>query len=240
LKGKLLFLVLVIITIVAVYVYLRPVKPLLSMDRVYDAGEPGSTVLVNVTISNVPSLYTWGLNLTWDPYYVQLTQGTPPFPGGPPYEIREGEFFKSATSSTFIYFAELDLATGDMVIIDNFVTPGAYVAGSGVILTLNFTIVRVGTSAIEFNPPTPTLNQSAIGDKDNLDVDHDEMNGLVTNEGPPPVWASTNFQTMLIYGELGALGLASLIVYVYANPRPPKSARRRADFQPTIDVQDQE
>jgi hypothetical protein len=239
LKRKLLFLVLITIAIIALYVYVRPVKPLLSVGNVYDATEVGSTVLVNVTLSKVASCSTWGLNITWDPYYLKLTRGTPAFAGGPPLEVREGEFFTARNSTTFLYFGSINLAKGEVVVIDIFTTPGVYVTGSGVIFTLNFTILRAGTSAVELNPPTENLTQSAIGDKDNRDVEHDEINGTVTRDGPPPMWASTDFQTMLIYGELGGLGLASLLIYVYVNPRQPKSAKRRADFQPTIEPEDQ-
>jgi hypothetical protein len=227
------------ILILAIYVYLRPVKPMLSIDQVYNAGETGSTVLVNVSLSNVESCSTWGINLTWDPYYLQLTRGNPPFPNGPPLEVREGPLFTAKNSTTFLYFSSIDLVRGEMVVIDIFTAPGVYVTGSGAIFTLNFTIVRPGTSAIEFNPPTPNLNQSAIGDKNNQNVEHDELNGSVTNEGPPPVWASTDFDTKLIYGEVGLLSLASLIIYVYANPRQPRSARKEIDYQPEIDREDQ-
>jgi hypothetical protein len=240
LKRKMLFLVLITIAIIAIYVYLRPVKPLLSVGNVYNASEVGSTVLVNVTLSNVPSCSTWGLNITWDPYYLRLTRGAPAFEGGPPLEAREGEFFAAKNSTTFLYFGSINLVKGEIVVVDIFTTAGVYAIGSGVIFTLNFTILRVGTSAVELNPPTESLSQSAIGDKDNKDVDHYEVNGIITKDGPPPMWASTDFQTMLIYGELGTLGLASLLVYVYVNPKPPRSVKRRADFQPTIDPQDQE
>ncbi len=229
----------VAIVVLVIYFYARPVKPTLTVDRVYNAGETGSTVLVNVTLSNVESCTTWGLNLTWDPYYLQLTRGTAPFAGGPPLEVREGPFFTAQNSTTFLYFSAIDLVKGEIVVIDLFTASGVYVTGSGVIFMLNFTMVHAGTSAIELNPPTPNLTQSAIGDQNNMNVEHDEVNGLVTNEGSPPVWASTDFQAMLIYGEVGVLGLASLIVYAYASPRQPKSARKRAEFEPIIDAEDQ-
>ena len=239
-KRKMLFLVLITIAVIAIYVYVRPVKPVLSVGNVYNATEVGSTVLVNVTLSNVPSCSTWGLNITWDPYYLRLTRGAPAFEGGPPLEAREGEFFAAKNSTTFLYFGSINLVKGEIVVVDIFTTAGVYAIGSGVIFTLNFTILRVGTSAVELNPPTESLSQSAVGDKDNKDVDHYEVNGIITKDGPPPMWATTDFQTSLIYGELGTLGLASLLVYVYVNPKPPRSVKRRADFQPTIDPQDQE
>lgn len=239
-KRKLLFLVLITIAIIAIYIYVQPVKPLLSVSNVYNTSEVGSTIQVNVTLSNIPSCSTWGINLTWDPYFLQLTRGTPPFENGPPFEVREGEFITARNSTTFLYFNEINLVKGEIVVIDLFTTQGVYVSGSGVIFTLNFTILRVGTSAVELNPPTVNLTESAVGDMNNMNVAHEEANGTVTNNGPPPVWATADFQTKLIYGELGTLGLASLLVYVYVNPRQPKILKRRADFQPTIDPQDQD
>ena len=239
-KRKLVFLVAIAIAILGIYLYVRPVKPLLSVSNVYDAKQVGSTVQVNVTLTNIPSCSTWGINLTWDPYYLQLKNGTPPFAGGPPFEVREGEFFTARNSTTFLYFTEINLVKGQILVIDLFTTPGIYVTGSGVIFTLNFTILRVGTSAVELNPPTENLTESAVGDMNNYNVAHDEANGTVTDNGPPPIWTTADFQTRLIFGELGALALASLLVYVYVNPRQPKTMKRRADFQPTIDPQDQD
>jgi hypothetical protein len=237
----LLFIVLVTIAAVAAYVYTRPAQPILSVGRVYGEDESGSTVLVDVTLTNVPGCSGWLLNLTWDPYYIQLTPRQPSSSGGLPVEVREGPFFKSLNkSSTGVFFNSLDLEKGEMNVGDIFLSSGTYVVGSGVILTLNFTIINVGTSTIEINPASPGVNQSIIADAQNAVLPHGEVNGLVTKEGPPPMWASTDFQTMLIYGELGTLGLASLLVYVYVNPKPPRSVKRRADFQPTIDPQDQE
>ncbi len=66
-----------------------------------------------------------------------------------------------------------------------------------------------------------------------------ETNGLVTEKGPPPLWASTGFQYPLIAGEVIVLAIATGIVYIRTHPRPPKSARRRAELQPVIDAEDQ-
>lgn len=239
-KRKFLFLVLVIVLVIAAYVYVRPVKPLLTISKAYNAGV-GSTVPMNVTISNSPGCASWNLNLTWDPYYVTIKQGDPPFANGPPLEVREGPLFVARNSTTSFYFLIVDLQNGQLYVSDLFITmkPQVFASGDGVIFTLNFTVIRAGTSTVQFNSAGTDATGSIIGDSNNLIMDHIEANGLITDQGPPPAWASTDFQTMLIYGEVGVLGVASVIIYVYANPRPPKAVRRKAEFEPVIDTEDQ-
>ena len=239
-KRKLLFLVLAVVLILAAYLYLRPAQAVLSVDRVYNVNEVGSTVLVNFTLSKVSSCSGWQIDLTWDPYYLNVTQGQPPYVGGPPVEVREGPFFKTVNASKILVFNEMDFEKGVLVVAD-FFAPGSgkFVNGTGVILTINFTVVRLGTSTIELNPPSAGVTQSVVADQGNKILDHLEVNGLVTNDGPPPQWASTDFATTLIYGEVGVLGVASVIIYVYANPKPPKAEKKRAEFEPVIDPEDQ-
>lgn len=239
-KRKLLFLVLAVVIILAAYLYLRPAQAVLSVDKVYNVSEVGSTVTVNITLTKVSSCSGWQIILTWDPYYLNVTLGKPPYVGGPPVDVREGPFFKTVNASTTMVFNEMDFNKGVMVVAD-FFTPGSgkFVIGTGVILTINFTVVRLGTSTIEFSPPSAGVTQSVVADQANKILDHLEVNGLVTNDGPPPQWASTDFATTLIYGEVGILGVASVIIYVYANPRPPKAEKKRADFEPVIDPEDQ-
>ena len=137
-------------------------------------------------------------------------------------------------------FNEMNFSEGVMIVANIF-TPGSgkFVNGTGVILTINFTVVRVGTSTIELNPPSAGVTQSIVADQGNKILDHVDVNGLITNDGPPPQWASTDFATTLIYGEVGVLGVASVIIYVYANPKPPKAEKKRAEFEPVIDTEDQ-
>jgi len=240
LKRKLLYLVLVVVLILAAYFYLRPSQAVLSVDKIYNVNQLGSNVTVNVTLTKVSTCSGWELNLTWDPYYLNVTMGQPPYVGGPPVEVREGPFFKTINASTIMIFNELDFNRGVMIVAD-FFTPGTnkFVNGTGVILAINFTVVRLGTSTIELNPPSLNVTQSVVADQGNKVLDHVDVNGLVTNEGPPPQWASADFATTLIYGEVGVLGVASVVIYVYANPRPPKAEKKRGEFEPVIDPEDQ-
>jgi hypothetical protein len=240
LKRKLLFLVLAVVLILAAYLYLRPTQAVLSVDKIYNVSEAGSTVLVNFTLTKVSTCSGWQIKLTWDPYYLNVTSGQPPYVGGPPVEVREGPFFKTVNASTIMVFNEMNFSKGVMIVADFFTTgSGKFVNGTGVILSINFTAVHVGTSTIELNPPSAGVTESIVADQGNKILDHVDVNGLVTNDGPPPQWASADFAITLIYGEVGVLGVASVIIYVYANPKPPKAEKKRAEFEPVIDTEDQ-
>jgi hypothetical protein len=134
----------------------------------------------------------------------------------------------------------LDYANGEMIIADVFMAKETYVQGTGVILTVNFTTVRVGASTIEFHSPTPNGTGVSLGDAQNVHtIDHVEVYGLISNEGAPPVWASTGFQNTLIVAEVAVLSLASGIIYLRTHPRAPRVAKRRDELQPVLDPEDQ-
>lgn len=238
-KRKLMFLALVAIVVVLGYFYLRPPLPVLGIDNVYNVTEEGSTVIVNATLKDVSTCSGWQMNLTWDPYYLKPTTVLNPVTNQTEPAITEGPFLQSLNATPVLVFNEVDLTRGVMIVADIILTQGKYVSGSGVILVMNFTVMRVGRSAIEIHSPTPNDTKAIVADLNNQKLEHVEVNGLVTNEGPPPIWASTDFQTTLIYGEIAVLGVASGILYIRAHPRPPKALKRKAELQPMIDPEDQ-
>lgn len=227
-KRKLLFLVLIAFIVIVAYFYLRPPETVLSADRVYNVTQKGEVVPVNVTLSNVPGCSGWNMRLTWDPDYLQ------------PTGITEGPFFQTLNMSSFFHITSLDYANGEMIIADVFMAKETYVQGTGVILTVNFTTVRVGASTIEFHSPVPNGTAVSLGDAQNqFAIDHVEVDGLISNEAPPPVWASTDFQNTLIVAEVAVLSLASGAIYLRVHPRPPRVAKRREELRPIVDPEDQ-
>lgn len=244
-KALRILLLFVAVIGILVYFYLRPQQPMLSVEKTYEVSEVGQTILVNVSVSNVKTLAQWSLNLTWDPEIVRLTTGGPDFTipamGGPPVGLFEGPFLKSAGSTLFI-LNSADNEKGETVMGAVAATASELGAtGSGVILVMNFTVIKVGTTTIEMSPPFPSItNQSVLMDIQGNVIDHAETNGLITEKGPPPMWAGTDFQYSIIGCEVIVLALSTGIVYWRTHPRPPKSARRRAELQPVIDAEDQE
>lgn len=241
-KRKALALLLVAVIVVLVYLYTLPAPTVLSIDGVYDVTEVGQTVLLNASLSNVPACGEWVLALVWDPYIAQITIGVPngtqPAGGGTPVGIFEGPFMVDVAPTHFI-INYLDNTNGKAVLGAVFQTPNTETRGTGVIFTMNFTIVHVGTTAVEVQPPFTTENQSLVVTGQNIRVGHSEVNGLITDQGPPANWTSGGFQETTIAAEVIVLAAATSVVYLRTHRRPPKSARRKAELQPSIDPEDQ-
>lgn len=242
-KKKILVLLLAVVLIAAMaYLYTRPTLPVLSIDKVYNATNVGDTVLVNATLSNVPGCGGWMIALVWDPYIAKLTTGGPNFAqpafGGPTVGLFEGPFLRDAGATHFIVNSA-DNEKGMAILGVVFATVGQTASGTGVVLAMNFTIVHAGTTAIKMLPPFASVNHSLVVDAKNKGLDHAEANGLITEKGPPPIWASVDFQNTLIAGELVVLLAASGSIYWRTHPRPPKSLKRKAELQPVIEPEDQ-
>jgi hypothetical protein len=161
--------------------------PTMSIDRVYDVTAEGQMVLVNVTLKDVPSTLGcrgWMLNLTWNPDIAKLTtaevsQG--PIPENQYVALTEGPFLRSAGTTYFILnYADND--RGEAVVSSMLSDSGTNASRTGVILMMNFTVVHVGTTTIEFNPPTQSSVQSVVIDAQGHLLDHIETNGLITKE----------------------------------------------------------
>jgi hypothetical protein len=242
LKRKALALLLVVIVVVLVYLYVLPPPTVLSIDSAYNVTEVGQTVLLNATLSNVPSCGEWVVGLAWDPYIAQITTGVPngtlTAAGGSSVGIFEGPFLKDVAPTRFI-INYVDNVNGKAFLGAFFASSGLGASGSGVIFTMNFTIVHVGTTTVEVQPPSSGENQSVVETAQMNNVPHSDVDGLITNQGPPPTWTKATFQETVIASEIFLLAVASSVVYWRTHRRPPKSARRKAETQPVIDPQDQ-
>jgi hypothetical protein len=244
LKRKILVLLLVVVLIAVVaYLYTRPTIPALSIDSVYNVTKAGDAILVNVTLSDVPDCGGWETGIAWDPYVANIAVGGPNSTqagsGGPPVDIIEGPFFQSQ-APTFLMLNSVDNEKGEAIVGVVFQTPGEAVSGTGVVLMMNFTIVHPGTTTIEFRPPFPNTNQSmVVGPSEQTEIGHIEVSGLITDQGPTANWTSAGFQEITIATEVIVLAAATSVVYLRTHPRPPKSAKRKAELQPLIEPEDQ-
>jgi hypothetical protein len=242
LKKKALTLLLVVVIAVLAYLYTLPPTTVLGIDSVYNVTEVGQTVLLNATLSNVPACGEWVLALAWNPYIAQITTGVPngtvPAAGGPPAAIFEGPFMKDVAPTHFI-INYLDNENGTAVFGCLFVTYGTQASGSGLIFTMNFTIIHAGITTVEIQPPFTTENQSLVLTGQNHYVGHAEVNGLITDQGPPPTWTNAGFQETIIASEILVLAASSSVVYWRTHRRPPKSERRKAELQPVVEPEDQ-
>ena len=242
-KMLVLLLVLLIVGLAYYYFYARPMLPALSIDSVYNVTKAGDTILVNVTLSDVSNCGGWETGIAWDPYIANITVGGPNSTltgsGGPPVDIIEGPFLQSQ-APTFLMLNSVDNEKGEAIVGVVFQTPGGAISGTGVVLIMNFTIVHPGTTTIEFRPPFPNKNQSmVVGPSEQTEIGHIEVNGLITDQGPTANWTSAGFQETTIATEVIVLAAATSVVYLRTHPRPPKSARRKAELQPSIEPEDQ-
>ena len=241
-KRKALILLIVVVIVVLTYLYVLPPPTVLSIDSAYNANEVGQTVLLNATLNNVPGCGGWALVLVWDPNIAQITTGVPngtvPAAGGPPVGIFEGPFLKDVATTHFI-INYVDNENGTAFVGALFTSPGPEAIGTGVIFTINFTIIHVGTTSVEVKPPFTTNNQSIVQNPQGNNIAHSDVDGLITNQGPPPTWTNAAFQETAIGSEILVLAVASSVVYMRTHKRPPKSAKRKAELQPVLDPEDQ-
>lgn len=241
-KRKAVALVLVAVVVVLAYIYTVPPTTMLSIDAVYNVDQASQTVLLTATLKNVPSVAEWVVVVSWDPYIARVTTGVPngtePAGGGPSYGVIEGPFMKDAGSTLFV-MNYMDNQKGTTLFGCVFRSHGSQVSGTGVIFYMNFTIIHVGTTTVEISPPFLNEKVSLVQNAQGNDTAHVDVNGLITDQGPPPAWTDAGFQETVIASEILVLVVASSIVYLNTHKKTSKSLRRRAELQPVIEPEDQ-
>jgi len=191
-KKLLLFIVLIITIIVVAIVPSEPWRPRLpkvSATSVYNVTEPDMTFMVNITVTNVTNLYMWIINMSWDPSIVKITTGDSHGlkKGGVYYNIYEGPFLKSVRGTRGLLVSKINNTDGTMTSLScAYSTTGSGASGSGVLATINFTLLKKGTTTIDINGPSikyPGLCvlQDSAGNEMAIEV----VNGTVSEGGPP-------------------------------------------------------
>ena len=207
-KGKLkleliLFLIVAIITPTATYLLLPSSGPTVSITKLYNSSlQTGQSITVNVTVSDVSDLISCGINLAFDPSVLQVTTGDPhgwrDALTGIRYGIYEGPFFKSFSNSTIFMSRNVNNQLGNITAIFNAITvTGISASGSGVVATINFTCVHPTTNTT-IRITGPTQGHSYLQSSTGGQTTHQDIDGLVTAEGPPGIWTELWFQATLI------------------------------------------
>jgi hypothetical protein len=195
----LLLLILAIIVPVGGYLYTSAESgTTVSITRLYNLNlQPGQTIIVNVTVSDVSQLVSCRINLAWNPDVLTITNGDPNGWMDPikkiKYGVYEGPFLKEASDSTMFLINKVDNAAGTITaIFDAIGSPDMTASGSGVIAIMNFTCVNPGITAIEITGPRQGHSslQGMFGEQ----ILHQDVNGLVTSEAPPGIWTEFWFQ----------------------------------------------
>ena len=167
--GKFIAIAVSIILIalsVAVVAYIYAEKPVAAFQAAPPAivsVEPNSTVLqsaqigqtvdVNITVNNVRDLWGWELdNLTFNPEVLNLTQ------------VQEGPFLKTGGTTFFVTTLSATnwVELGVVPSTNEAIYTNSTVNGGGVILNLQFTVLKAGVSPIIINGSSNVCGTSAI------------------------------------------------------------------------------
>ncbi len=146
---SLLFVAVMLASLIMINPTHASVTPTITVDpatQQFPSAQVGNTIQVNITISNVQNLWAWGIDLIiYNPTILNLTS------------VAEGPFLQESGQQTLFiadytaYYSEnygYINQTND--IIDSSYTG---VNGSGVLATLGFQVLSIGTSQIDFTPP---------------------------------------------------------------------------------------
>lgn len=115
----------------------------------------GSTIHLNLTITNVQNLFGWNLNLTWNPQILNLTG------------IAEGPFLNGAGETLFTWSpssSPISRSQGYLQGVADVLLATSGVSGNGVLATLTFQVLHAGYSAVSIEGTTiskPPVNTAA-------------------------------------------------------------------------------
>jgi hypothetical protein len=195
--------------------------PTLAVSKVYEMNEVGTTFRVNITVANVDNMRQWMVCLKWDPTILNVTTGdthgwyykrTKTY-----YNVYKGSLMNSS-ASTF-WMNGINLTEGSITALTSFFNSESYgVKGSGVIAVINFTLLRVGTSII--NVTSSDLQHPRLVSFDNWAV----VNGLVTDQPPPPWWMDPGFQ-MTVLAVAVAVTVPSVTIFTLTRKPVPTEAQ---------------
>jgi hypothetical protein len=122
-------------------------------------------------VSNVQNLWSWDIaNLRFNPNFLNLTQ------------VSEGPFLKAAGSTLFIWTSTSTnaISKGDIPDISDTLLEYTITSGNGVIATLTFRVISLGTSQIVFNQTT-LLNPNQIAAPGQTTGAYEQINNQAIN-----------------------------------------------------------
>jgi hypothetical protein len=201
LKGKLiltLFLIAAIIPPTAAYLLVPSSGlPTLSIEKIYNTRlQIGQTIIVNVTVSDVPDIIACLVNVAFNQSVLKVTTGDPHgyLLRKVRYGIYEGSFFRSSTNQTIFLVNGVDNNKGTIsAIYDGIIVAGKSSSGSGVIASINFTCVNATA-----NTAIRITGESILQDTPTTKIQHQAIDGFITADAAPGVWTELWFQATLI------------------------------------------
>jgi len=127
-------------------------------DYLLDPGyQIGDKFQVHINVSDVPDLYTWNVNMIWNPAMLNFTG-----------IVAYGDFLAQTTSpygtSRIVNIANVNNETGTAVVAESILGEYPGISGNGRLVTVEFLIVGYGwtdlTISVAANLPTQLLNST--------------------------------------------------------------------------------
>jgi hypothetical protein len=170
------------------------------VSKVYSTSlKKGQTILLNVTVSNIPSIIGCDVNLAFNSSVLQVTTGNRKgyLIGNTRFDIYEGSFFTTVSGSTIFLLNGVNNAHGSInAIYEGFTKTGVNASGSGILASINFTCVNANTNTF-----INVMNNSILLKNSTANIQNQIVNGFVTANpppAPPSVWTELWFQATLI------------------------------------------
>jgi hypothetical protein len=150
------------------------------------------------------------------------------------YGIYEGPFFKSFTNSTFFLINDVNNNLGKITSIYDAITVGGIGAsGSGVVATINFTCVNPTTNT-SIRITGPSQGHSTLQTITAFQIQHQDIDGLVTAGGSPGVWTELWFQVTV---SVVIVEIIVLVLGIFVTIRWWRS-RAEAESEERVEVED--
>ena len=141
------------------------------------AAQIGTTINLNLTVSNVQNLLIWDLNLTWNPQVLNLTQ------------IQEGSFLNNAGTTLFTWSpssSPISRSQGYLQGVADILLATTGVNGNGVLATISFKVLATGTSLISLDGTTLSNSLANGGTNITATITNGIVNVGASNASPTP------------------------------------------------------
>jgi hypothetical protein len=208
--------------------------PTVVVSRLYNFKESvGATFLVYINVSDVTDLRGFVMNISWNPEVIRLSEdpnGIKPLYNTTKYGIYFGDFLHTSYQDV----ESVNNDKGWIKYLWKYRASGGD-SGSGVLVILNFTLVKIGTTKIELtNPISQTSpNKCFLVDKNDKEIAHDEVDGVVSDQPPPTpkFWEELWFQSTIV-GVICVAGIIVLYKKVWKKVRAKRLLKMSREVQP--------
>lgn len=212
--------------------------PTVTVTSVYEVKEPGVAFLVNITVTEVYDLSMWVIDIEWDPNIIKISTGDTNglYKRGTHYNIYEGPLLKSMRA-TFFLANDVNNTGGKITALSaGYLSPGSSASGDGMLVTINFTSIDVGTTTIKITGPSAAYpGHSMLIDHTGKEMSHRDRNGVITENPPPgpPIWTQLWFQAALTIVIIAAVAA----VFVAIRRRIARKLEEYPSYHPESSVE---